>query len=296
MDAGNEAAAAAASGSEGSASAAGSVDAAPTTIPAAAATTAITTTTTTTSNPPAPVLAHAHANTAAGEEDADFGGYSTDKLLALADTIARRNDLLEAENELFDSFYARHLRATMAAAAAAAVVVGGSEEGGDGGGVSGEGAGEYGLPAAGAGGAATTALGEKKRALKKKAGDVRAGARAVGGGGALGGAAGGGVQGEEEEARKRLVPLSVDQKHELALKELDEVQEETEATKAEWLVTMDSIQAELEEAEVRLLDLRKGEVEFRRDIVEGALHERTGKLMAEKVVRWMEDNIREKVG
>lgn len=54
-------------------------------------------------------------------------------------------------------------------------------------------------------------------------------------------------------------------------------------------------QAILEEAETRLADIHKSSYEFERDVVKGGLNGQTKKIMAEKVVRYFEDNLRAKV-
>jgi hypothetical protein len=53
--------------------------------------------------------------------------------------------------------------------------------------------------------------------------------------------------------------------------------------------------AELEEIDIRLSDTKKEQYEFKRDIVQQAVNDRTGNVMAERVVRYFEDKIRSKV-
>ena len=53
-------------------------------------------------------------------------------------------------------------------------------------------------------------------------------------------------------------------------------------------------QAILEETDVRIAELKKDAYEFKRDIVVGAENFRTGKTMAEKVIRYMEEKLRQK--
>ena len=50
-------------------------------------------------------------------------------------------------------------------------------------------------------------------------------------------------------------------------------------------------QAVMEEADVRLTVTKKSIYEFERDIVRGAINQRTGKVVAEKVIRYFEDKI-----
>ena len=53
--------------------------------------------------------------------------------------------------------------------------------------------------------------------------------------------------------------------------------------------------AKLEEADLRLSEIKKEEYEFERDIVKGAANPRTGKANAEKVSKYLEDKLRAKV-
>ena len=48
----------------------------------------------------------------------------------------------------------------------------------------------------------------------------------------------------------------------------------------------------MEEADVRLSELKKSSYEFERDILKGAINTRTGKVVAEKVIRYFEDKQR----
>ena len=50
----------------------------------------------------------------------------------------------------------------------------------------------------------------------------------------------------------------------------------------------------LEESEIRIAELKKDVYEFKRDIVVGAENMRTGKTMAEKMTRYMEEKLRQR--
>ncbi|KAJ3360994.1 hypothetical protein HDU91_004178, partial [Kappamyces sp. JEL0680] len=52
--------------------------------------------------------------------------------------------------------------------------------------------------------------------------------------------------------------------------------------------------AELEESEIRFVEIKKALYEFKRDIEGQALNSRTGKVIAERIVRYFEDKIRAK--
>lgn len=51
----------------------------------------------------------------------------------------------------------------------------------------------------------------------------------------------------------------------------------------------------MEEAELRLGEIRKSHYEFDRDIVKGAINVQTTKVVAEKVSRYFEDKLRGRV-
>ena len=48
----------------------------------------------------------------------------------------------------------------------------------------------------------------------------------------------------------------------------------------------------MEEADLRLAETKKASYEFERDIVKGSVNSRTGKVVAEKVQRYIEDKLR----
>lgn len=51
----------------------------------------------------------------------------------------------------------------------------------------------------------------------------------------------------------------------------------------------------MEEAELRLGEIRKTHYEFDRDIVKGSVNAQTNKVVAEKVTRYFEDKLRGRV-
>lgn len=51
----------------------------------------------------------------------------------------------------------------------------------------------------------------------------------------------------------------------------------------------------MEEADLRLAEIKKESYEFERDITKGAVNSRTGKVVAEKVIRYFEDKLRSRV-
>lgn len=85
-----------------------------------------------------------------------------------------------------------------------------------------------------------------------------------------------------------------EQKLEAANAVSDALRREVEETKRGADKLIDTLKAVLEETDIRIAELRKDAYEFKRDIVVGAENFRTGKIMAEKVIRYMEEKLRQK--
>ena len=92
-----------------------------------------------------------------------------------------------------------------------------------------------------------------------------------------------------------MILLSPDQKAEIATRELEELRDEIEKEKDEWARVIDNLKAELEELDIRLNEAKKAVYEFKRDIVGSAVNARTGKILAERLVRYCEEKIKMKV-
>jgi len=101
-------------------------------------------------------------------------------------------------------------------------------------------------------------------------------------------------KGTRQRRQRVAASLTIEQKNEIASAELDEVQKEVEETKRSSERLIDTLRAVLEETDIRIAELKKDAYEFKRDIVVGAENFRTGKTMAEKVIRYMEDKLRQK--
>ena len=107
---------------------------------------------------------------------------------------------------------------------------------------------------------------------------------------------------EEEDATKRKksvkrsqqLLLTAEQKYDIAVQEMEEVREEIVQTKQSSEQLVDTLRARMEECDVRIAEIKKDAYEFKRDIVVGAENFRTGKTMAEKVIRYMEEKLRQK--
>ena len=99
-------------------------------------------------------------------------------------------------------------------------------------------------------------------------------------------------KGDKKGETDRILLLTLEQKSEIATRELEELRDEIHNNKEEWAKVMDNSRAELEEIEVRSLEIKKEAYEFQRDISH-AIHPRTGKVIAVRVVRYFEEKIRD---
>ncbi|CAM9206418.1 unnamed protein product [Discosporangium mesarthrocarpum] len=109
------------------------------------------------------------------------------------------------------------------------------------------------------------------------------------------------LEGEDDKRRinrqrRRQMPttLTIEQKVEVGNHEQEVAQKDLEDTKRNSEKLIDTLKAVLEETDIRIAELKKEAYEFKRDIVVGAENMRTGKTMAEKVVRYMEDKLRQR--
>ena len=88
--------------------------------------------------------------------------------------------------------------------------------------------------------------------------------------------------------------LTEDQKLDVVNAELDHINSVTDETRKSSEKIIDTLKAVIEETDMRIAELRKEAHEFKRDIVVGAENFRTGATMAEKVLKYMEDKLRQK--
>ncbi|XP_067933125.1 cilia- and flagella-associated protein 263-like [Watersipora subatra] len=86
--------------------------------------------------------------------------------------------------------------------------------------------------------------------------------------------------------------LRAEQKCDIAQREIEEIKEDKSRHEDESEKIVDNHKAEIEEAELRLGEIRKSHYEFDRDIVKGAVNSQTNKVVAEKVSRYFEDKLR----
>jgi len=99
---------------------------------------------------------------------------------------------------------------------------------------------------------------------------------------------------KKPQKRSQQMLLTAEQKYDIAVQEMEEVREEILQTKQSSEQLMDTLRARMEECDVRIAEIKKDAYEFKRDIVTGAENFRTGKIVAEKAVRYMEDKLRAK--
>ncbi|CAK8685258.1 unnamed protein product [Clavelina lepadiformis] len=90
----------------------------------------------------------------------------------------------------------------------------------------------------------------------------------------------------------KLLRLTAEQKCDIAQRELEELRYEIDKLKDESERVLDNYRASLEEAELRVTEIKKAMYEFDRDICKGSVNPRSGKIVAEKVVRYYEDKLR----
>ncbi|KAI9206393.1 uncharacterized protein BJ171DRAFT_566732 [Polychytrium aggregatum] len=176
-------------------------------------------------------------------DDYEFDNYADSELLKLKEELIIKNDMMENENKLFESYWNRVNPGNGGPGATGTV----DEE----------------LQDAGGG------MQQQQMRQKKKKGE------------------------KQKEIEKRLL-LTPEQKSEIATRELEELRDEIEKQKEEWAKVLDSYKAEMEEVEIRIGDTKKALYEYKRDIVGQAVNSRTGKVMAERVLRYYEDKIRAK--
>lgn len=111
---------------------------------------------------------------------------------------------------------------------------------------------------------------------------------------------------EEEDKRKtrggagsrarRNMPtaLTVDQKYDIATQVQEDLQSDIEKNKKNYEKMIDTLRAVLEETEIRIGELKRDAYEFKRDVVVGAENHRTGKIMAERVTRYLDEVLKAK--
>jgi hypothetical protein len=97
-------------------------------------------------------------------------------------------------------------------------------------------------------------------------------------------------------ARQARLPtsLTLEEKFKIATSEVEALTKDIEQTKKTSEQNLDILKALMEETDIRIAEVKRDAYEFRRDIVVGAEDPRTGKTMAEKVLKYMEDKLTQK--
>lgn len=95
---------------------------------------------------------------------------------------------------------------------------------------------------------------------------------------------------------KKNIPtmLTIDQKYDIAAVVLEDLHTDIEKNKKHYEKMVDTLRAVLEETEIRIAELKRDAYEFKRDVVVGAENSRTGKIMAERVTRYLEEKLKSK--
>ncbi|GFR48486.1 hypothetical protein Agub_g10382, partial [Astrephomene gubernaculifera] len=144
---------------------------------------------------------------------------------------------------------------------------------------------------------------KKKKAAKKGGAAPAAGAAGGPGAGGRGDATGGGAGGRGGPGaagrgggggEASFASLTDEEKNDLVSQEVEMVQAEIEAIKKAGDKDIDDIRTLMEEVDMRIAETKKDTYEFKRDIIIGAENPRTGKIVAEKMIRFIEDKLRQK--
>merc|ERR1719482_2294365 len=88
--------------------------------------------------------------------------------------------------------------------------------------------------------------------------------------------------------------LTQEEKNRIANQEVDALNKDIDQTKKTSDQNLDILRALMEETDIRTAEVKRDAYEFRRDIVVGAENPRTGKTMAEKVLKYLEDKLTQK--
>lgn len=88
--------------------------------------------------------------------------------------------------------------------------------------------------------------------------------------------------------------LNDDEKNDLVSQEIELLQAEIDQLKKAGDKDIDDIRTLMEEVDMRIAETRKDTYEFKRDIIIGAENARSGKIIAEKMIRFMEEKLRQK--
>jgi len=99
---------------------------------------------------------------------------------------------------------------------------------------------------------------------------------------------------KRKDKDKKSYTLTADDKHMIANQELQSLKKDIEEGRDKSDRITDELKAILEETDMQISSIKKEAFEFRREIVANGENERTGKVMAEKLVKYMDEMKRKK--
>lgn len=100
--------------------------------------------------------------------------------------------------------------------------------------------------------------------------------------------------GRQQKNVRHRQELTLEEKFRIAAEEAESLTKDIEQTRKTSEQNLDILRALMEETDIRTAEVKRDAYEFRRDIVVGAENPRTGKTMAEKVLKYMEDKLTQK--
>eukprot|EP00955_Chlamydomonas_euryale_P092817 364743-Chlamydomonas_euryale.AAC.16 len=103
-----------------------------------------------------------------------------------------------------------------------------------------------------------------------------------------------GKKGKIDGPKTTQLRLNDDEKNDIVSLEIELVQTEIEQLKQAGDKDIDDIRTLMEEVDMRIAETKKDTYEFKRDVIIGAENPRTGKIMGEKVLRFLEEKLRQK--
>ena len=99
---------------------------------------------------------------------------------------------------------------------------------------------------------------------------------------------------KKKKSKKNIVTtLTSEQKADIANIVHEDIISEIDSNRKNSEKMIDTLRAVLEETEIRIGELKRDAYEFKRDVVVGAENSRTGKIVAEKVVRYFDDKLKQ---
>ena len=99
-------------------------------------------------------------------------------------------------------------------------------------------------------------------------------------------------KGKKKTKKQSIQTLNSDQKYQIAHVIHEDLLAEIETHRKNSEKMIDTLRAILEETDIRIGELKRDAYEFKRDVVVGAENSRTGKIMAERAIRYFEDKIK----